>query len=450
VWTINPATGIINETDNGGATSAHYTMALNKKFIAGTGTDGYQLFIVQKVVPETTYSATDVQSKSLVCHELRVGNQNHWHYWTGTTDATGQVIISSGTDPSGNDTPGATGKTLSVDANGIVTVSGSTSPLGFLSADKKTLVGVSTHTSTGGTSYDLSIMQVTGQTYTAGTMPALTSVSHTLAASGTYGSFWFHYTNTINSSGVMNLSDWVASNSTTAPAGTYTAYIDASGTVTVDGNPTYNGQMSDDNTFVVGTQTIGTAPFLFYGLTVDTKTSTNTNLYASFSGAGIWKWDGSSWNQLTASNPTSMVASGTTLYGTFGRDGIWEWKGSGWNQLTASNPEAIVASGTILYGDFGEGGIWAWNGAAWNQLTASNPTMMVALGTTLYGTFGSNGIWQWNGAAWNQLTVSNPETIVVSGTTLYGDFGSGGIWQWTGSSWNQITVSNPVNMVTGN
>jgi len=43
-----------------------------------------------------------------------------------------------------------------------------------------------------------------------------------------------------------------------------------------------------------------------------------STFYASFTGAGIWQWNGSSWHQLTASNPTMMVASGTTLYGTFG------------------------------------------------------------------------------------------------------------------------------------
>jgi hypothetical protein len=174
------------------------------------------------------------------------------------------------------------------------------------------------------------------------------------------------------------------------------------------------------------------------------------SLYANFTGAGIWQWNGTEWNQITSSNPTMMVASGTNLYGTFGSDGIWQWNGSAWNQLTASNPEAIVVSGTTLYGDFGENGIWKWESSSWNQITASNPTSMLASGTNLYGTFGSNGIWEWNGSSWNQLTASNPEAIVASGATLYGDFGEGGIWEWTGSEWNQITANNPVNMVTGN
>ncbi|KFZ45136.1 hypothetical protein DS62_12865 [Smithella sp. SC_K08D17] len=180
-----------------------------------------------------------------------------------------------------------------------------------------------------------------------------------------------------------------------------------------------------------------------YGVFLDTSAS----FYSSFTGAGIWQWNGSTWSQLTPSNPTSMVASGTTLYGTFGSNGIWEWNGSAWRQLTPSNPEAIVASGTNLYGDFGESGVWQWGGSSWSQLSPSNPTSMVASGTTLYGTFGSNGIWQWNGSAWNQLTPSNPEAIVVSGSTLYGDFGNGGVWQWGGTIWSQLSPSNPTSMV---
>jgi len=33
----------------------------------------------------------------------------------------------------------------------------------------------------------------------------------------------------------------------------------------------------------------------------------DTNLYGSFVGGGIWKWDGSAWSQVTPNNPASMV-----------------------------------------------------------------------------------------------------------------------------------------------
>ena len=473
--TMNETTGVITQSGDHAANAGtdHITMTSNKNFAAGTSTTGddpnykYQLVIMQKVVPETTYSNADLQNKDFVWHELYIGRNTGWNYAIGKIDDSREVILQSEIDSCCGeeevlDPPEYTDVFLSVDNAGVVTMSGTgvgdvkkATFKGFLSADKKTIVVVyhDDPESEGGagSEYSLKIIQITGQIYTAGPLPAGTSVAHTLAASGTYGDFWIHYTNTVDSSGILHFSDWVSSDAgVIAPETTMIGYVDASGTVTIDGNPTYHGQVSDDRTFTVGTQTMGLgSPFLWYGLNV-TTTVPSTNLYGSFGGAGIWEWNGSSWNQLTASNPAMMVALGTNLYGTFGSNGIWEWNGSAWNQLTASNPEAIVVSGTTLYGDFGGNGVWKWESSSWNQLTASNPTSMVASGTSLYGTFGSNGIWQWNGSAWSQLTPSNPEAIVASGSTLYGDFGEGGIWQWTGSSWDQISASNPVNMVTGN
>ena len=260
VMTINSTTGVITMTLNGNPTDFHGTMTSNKNFVAATKTGGEdsELLIMQKVVPGTTYNAADIQSKSFVYHSLSVGTSNGWEYAVGSTDETGEVTISSETNVwNGTTTPGDIGGTISVDGSGVVTMSagvGMDNFQGFLSDDKKTIVG--TVTETGKTNYRLMIFQITGRTYTAGTFPAGSSVAHTLATSDSYGAFWLHYTSTVDSSGVMNFSDWVSSNSgVTAPTSTMTGrYIDASGTVTIDGNPTYHGQVSDDKTFVVGTR----------------------------------------------------------------------------------------------------------------------------------------------------------------------------------------------------
>jgi hypothetical protein len=34
---------------------------------------------------------------------------------------------------------------------------------------------------------------------------------------------------------------------------------------------------------------------------------TFTMLHANFPGAGIWKWDGTAWSQITVNNPSNMV-----------------------------------------------------------------------------------------------------------------------------------------------
>jgi hypothetical protein len=53
-----------------------------------------------------------------------------------------------------------------------------------------------------------------------------------------------------------------------------------------------------------------------------------TNLYGYFTNAGIWKWNGSTWSQVTPNNPQLMAFFGTTLYGSFKGGGVWEWDGT--------------------------------------------------------------------------------------------------------------------------
>jgi hypothetical protein len=436
-FTMNETTGVITQSwTNPAGDDGHMTMTLNK--------------IMQKVVPGTTYSATDLQSKSMVYHQLMVGDSNSWEYGAATTNGLALVNISSSTTPSGTTTPEDTGCTIEVDTMGVVTLTGLSCDMGtfsgFLSSDKKTIVG--TRTELSADTYQLFIFQITGQTYTAGTFPAGTAVAHTLGCGA--AAFWIHYTNTIDSNGVMTFSDWVASNpAITAPAETYTGYIDALGTVTINGNPTFHGQVSHDRTFTVGTQTGGVGNNL-YMLNVSTKvTPADTNLYGHFTGAGIWKWDGSTWSQVTPNAPTEMAASGSILYGNFSPGGIWKWDGSTWSQVTPNSPTAMAASGSLLYGNFGTGaGIWKWDGSTWSQVTPNAPTAMAASGSLLYGNFGTGaGIWKWGGSTWSQVTPNSPQTMEASGSLLYGNFGTGaGIWKWESSTWSQVTPNAPTAM----
>ena len=269
-WTIN-GSGVISETGINAGSLIHMTMTSNKNFIAGTGSDGNsQLRIIQKVVPGTVYSNADVQNKTFVFHQLSVGSQYKWFYGTGTVDGTGQMNISSQTDPSGTTAPGAQG-TISVDSSGVVTMSsGMASYSGFLSDDKKTIVGTYTDDAGGGNlRYRLMVFQIAGQTYTAGTLPAETSFAHMLAGGAVPAPFWVHDTVTIASGGVMTFSDWVSNNSAvTGPTTTYTGSISALGTVSIVGNSSYHGQVSHDGKFTVGTQTINSGA---YSLQVNTK-----------------------------------------------------------------------------------------------------------------------------------------------------------------------------------
>jgi hypothetical protein len=272
-WTIN-ASGVISESGSGGSPDAHYTMTANKNFIAGTVTEGsgqYDLRIAQKVVPETVYTNADVRNKTFVYHQLMissVGTGNEWIYGAGTTDSTGLTTKTSETSPSGTSTPGATGITLSIDGNGVVTMSGGmTTFQGFLAADKKTIVGTWTDSGTGWTTYNLMIIQIAGQTYPAGPIHAGISAAHLLACGASPAPFWLHFTSTVAGGGVSTVSDWVSSNPAVIAPGPRTGSISSSGTVTVAESPSFHGQMSDDGKFMVATQTYTTG---VYSLQVNT------------------------------------------------------------------------------------------------------------------------------------------------------------------------------------
>ena len=263
-WTIN-SSGVVTESGTNGSADAHMTMTSNKNFIAGTGSDGNsQLRIIQKVVPGTVYSNADVFNKTFVYHSLRVGGQNEWRHGVGTTDNAGAINISSDTRPSGTTMPGAQG-TISVDSNGVVTMSSDPSFSGFLSDDKKTVVG----TLTDNGRYMLIIFQLTGQTYSAGAAPVGTTAMHMLSVGAAPAPMWNHATLTTASGGVMTFSNWVSNNSgSTSPITPYTASIDASGTVSLLEDTSFHGQMSHDGKFVVGTQTSNSG---VYSLQVITK-----------------------------------------------------------------------------------------------------------------------------------------------------------------------------------
>jgi len=275
-WTIDAA-GVITES---GSPNNHYTMASNKQFITGTGTGGHlddarQLMIIQKVVTGTGYAASDVYNKNLVYHQLDVGNATRWEYGYGGTSATGALNIDESTTPTGPTTPGDVGVTLAVNGWGVVTMSGSGMETfrGFLSTDKKTIVGTSTDNSG---AHMMMIIQITGQAYKAGLAPNSVVKNHMLVVDGEqvappHMPFWAHNTITIaGGTGVMTSSLWVSDPTMSDPSsGTAESNIDATGYMYNHIDETsYHGQVSHDGMFTVGTLTPNTD---YYTLSVTTR-----------------------------------------------------------------------------------------------------------------------------------------------------------------------------------
>ena len=265
-WTID-GNGVVSESGVNGDDNVHMTMTSNKNFIAGTGGNGHHaLRIIQKVVSGTSYSNADLASKSFVIHSLMVGADNTWHRQDGTTDASRNVSMSNDIGPSG-DQGGATNQgIISVNSSGTVTIDTLPGYKGFLSADKKTIVGTFTETDAGRTYYQLMIIQISGQTYAASDLVGTWS-SHMLAV-GT-ANFWAHGPLTVASGGGVTGSPWVDSFGGTTSAPAVTASISSSGTVTLtDPSFQFHGTMSYDKKFTVVTQTNDTG---IYSLSIMTR-----------------------------------------------------------------------------------------------------------------------------------------------------------------------------------
>ena len=251
--------GVITQTGADAASQSHATMNAGKNLIVetGTGDTRYQLTVWQKEVTGTTYLAGDVRNKSWVMHELTAGTtKNFWKHGKGATDATGKITISSETDPWGTDFPGATGITMTLYASGVVTLTGEDMGTyqGFLSNDKKTIVGTYTDDSgQGDVRYRLMIIQFTGKIYTAGPIPDGIRSNHLLSCGA--ANFWVHQTN-VTASGSTSFRDWVSSFiGANPPPGALHLRLDITGKITMTEDNTFHGQASHDGTFTVSTMT---------------------------------------------------------------------------------------------------------------------------------------------------------------------------------------------------
>ncbi len=176
------------------------------------------------------------------------------------------------------------------------------------------------------------------------------------------------------------------------------------------------------------------------------RTNDRGILYADFTGAGIWQYDGSNWNQLNVGETSKMTASGNNLYANFEGYGLWQWNGTLWSQLNPGLAANMTASGSNLYVDFTGYGLWAWNGTTWTQINTGNTNGMTASGNNVYANFSGYGLWQWNGSTWNQINTGNSTSMTASGSNLYANFAGYGIWQWNGSTWSQINTGNSTSM----
>ena len=172
-------------------------------------------------------------------------------------------------------------------------------------------------------------------------------------------------------------------------------------------------------------------------------------LYASFTGYGLYSWNGSTWTKINGVLPTSMTASGSTLYASFTGYGVYKWDGSTWTNINTTTSTLMAASGTNLYAVFEGYGLYVWNGSTWTKINGVLPTSMTASGSTLYASFTGYGVYKWDGSTWTNINTTTSTLMAASSSTLYASFPSYGLYKYDGSSWTQINNVLPASMVAG-
>jgi hypothetical protein len=140
-----------------------------------------------------------------------------------------------------------------VDANGIVTMSGGMSTYkGFLSYDKKTIVGTFTDDDD---IYQLMIMQITnGQSSTAAQLNGNWQAHSLVVGDNDPAPYWAHWTATL-SDGTLTGSNYESQGGVGDVSTASGVTISASGVITIPSIPSVHGQMSFDGKFFVWTGT---------------------------------------------------------------------------------------------------------------------------------------------------------------------------------------------------
>ena len=229
---LSISAGVVTATGN---PTFHGKMSSGKSLIVGASTIGtsYDIHIFVKRVSGVTFSSADLASKTFKYQRIYSGSSLFCELATGSTNASGQLSLSSLEDSSGTMTlPGSNYTTISVDGTGIVTIVNESTFSGVMSPDKKIIVGTSTDAAG---KFSLRVIQMTGQTYSqadlAGAYYAYSH--HSDSVSSWARANWDTSGTTVSVTNIVN------SDGSPASSFDFTQAIDAQGNVGTDGMLSY-------------------------------------------------------------------------------------------------------------------------------------------------------------------------------------------------------------------
>jgi len=232
---------VVKETGAGANPTFHGKMSSGKNLIVGTSTQGtsFALHIFVKRVPGVTFSSADLASKPFKYQRIYSGASLAWEKATGSTNASGQITLTSKEDSSGPlGLPAENYTSISVDSTGIVTIFDEPMFSGVMSPDKKIIVGTSTDAEG---KYSLRVLQMRGQSYG---QPDLAGDYVAYAFHSDSVSSWAHATWSTNGLGDVTVLDFLNSDGSTDPPAPFKHLIDQEGNIGTDGMLSYGKDLA--------------------------------------------------------------------------------------------------------------------------------------------------------------------------------------------------------------
>jgi hypothetical protein len=91
-----------------------------------------------------------------------------------------------------------------------------------------------------------------------------------------------------------------------------------------------------------------------------------SNIWCVNSPGSIYKWNGSTWTQITGTNfATVTAAADGSVWALKKDDTIWQWTGSTWAQRPGTLRWIAAGSAASVWGVSSAGTIYRWNGSTW-------------------------------------------------------------------------------------
>jgi hypothetical protein len=173
---------------------------------------------------------------------------------------------------------------------------------------------------------------------------------------------------------------------------------------------------------------------------VENLVGVSNGFYADFGGAGLYKYS-NGWTQIASANPAKMAANGNNLLATFSGWGLWQYDGnSTWTCLSSyDGAENVLGISGKVYGDAGDLGLWKYNGA-WTNISPVNPNIIQTYDGKLVANFLGFGLFEYDGISWTSwlTSVDSVQDFIGVSSSLYADYGAFGLWKYSAGTWTGI------------